>query len=243
VIQGAIREAREETGVLIDPVDLAFSHVVHDGSPEGEARIGFFFTVVRWQGAPANLEPHKWANPARTPANAVPYTATALAAITSGAASPLTAGDTGRTFPLPDHARAFAVMSRFGRTAWRKARGICSSLPQPDAGRLPTIASGNALPGATTYYLGMSADAHEESDTLVPTDVVADPADASAAWRHALKELLGDKQRFDSAAGPSYRGEPSSGHDRPAGTLDSSSSSSGPNCLFVRLAGNGLSPT
>ena len=44
----------------------------------------------------------------------------------------------------------------------------------------------------------MSADAHEESDTLAPADVVADPADASAAWRHALKELLGDKQRFDS---------------------------------------------
>jgi hypothetical protein len=44
----------------------------------------------------------------------------------------------------------------------------------------------------------MSADAHEESDILVSADVVADPAEASAAWRRALKELLGDKQRFDS---------------------------------------------
>jgi hypothetical protein len=79
---------REETGVLIDPADLAFSHVVRYRSPEGQARIGFFFTVVRWQGTPANLEPHKcagWAHPARTPANTVPYTAAALAAITSGA--------------------------------------------------------------------------------------------------------------------------------------------------------------
>ena len=90
VVQGAIREAREETGVLIDPADLAFSHVVHHRSPEGQARIGFFFTAVRWQGGPANLEPHKcaglhWADPARPPANTVPYTAAALAAITSGA--------------------------------------------------------------------------------------------------------------------------------------------------------------
>ena len=90
VVQGAIRETREETGVLIDPADLAFSHVVHHRSPEGQTRIGFFFTAVRWQGEPANLEPHKcaglhWADPARPPANTVPYTAAALAAITGGA--------------------------------------------------------------------------------------------------------------------------------------------------------------
>ena len=44
----------------------------------------------------------------------------------------------------------------------------------------------------------MSADAHEKPDILMPADVMADPTDASAAWRRALKELLGDKQRFDS---------------------------------------------
>ena len=68
--------------------------------------------------------------------------------------------------------------------------------PRADAGRLPAVAFRNALPDATTYHLGMSADAHEESDILVPADVVADPADASAAWRRALKELLGDKHRL-----------------------------------------------
>ena len=61
-----------------------------------------------------------------------------------------------------------------------------------------TTAFGNALLEATTYHLGMSADAHEKPDIFVPADVVADPGDASAAWRRALKELLGDKQRFDS---------------------------------------------
>ena len=44
----------------------------------------------------------------------------------------------------------------------------------------------------------MFADAHEKPDIFVPADVVADPGDASASWRRALKELLGDKQRFDS---------------------------------------------
>src|SRR6266568_917784 len=90
VVQGGVREAREEVGVLIDPADLAFSHVVHHRNPQGQARIGFFFTAARWQGEPVNREPHKcarlyWADPARPPANTVPYTAAALAAITHGA--------------------------------------------------------------------------------------------------------------------------------------------------------------
>jgi len=90
VVQGVIREAREEVGVLIDPADLAFSHVVHHRNPQGQARIGFFFTAARWQGEPVNREPHKcaglyWADLAQPPANTVPYTAAALAAITQGA--------------------------------------------------------------------------------------------------------------------------------------------------------------
>jgi hypothetical protein len=47
MVQGAIREAHEESGVLIDPADLAFSHVVHHRNPESLPRIGFFFTAVR----------------------------------------------------------------------------------------------------------------------------------------------------------------------------------------------------
>jgi len=90
VVQGVIREACEEVGVRIDPADLAFSHVIHHRNPLGQARIGFFFTTTRWQDEPANTEPHKcaglyWADPSRPPANTVPYTAAALAAITRGA--------------------------------------------------------------------------------------------------------------------------------------------------------------
>jgi 8-oxo-dGTP pyrophosphatase MutT (NUDIX family) len=90
VTECAVREAGEEVGVHIDPADLGFTHVVHHRSPEGQGRVGFFFTATRWAGEPANREPHKcaglqWADPARPPANTVPYTAAALAAITSEA--------------------------------------------------------------------------------------------------------------------------------------------------------------
>jgi 8-oxo-dGTP diphosphatase len=93
VAQTAVREASEEVGVDIDPADLNFIHVVHHRNPEGQGRIGIFFTTTRWAGEPANREPHKcgglyWVlpGPARPPANTVPYTAAALAAITQRAA-------------------------------------------------------------------------------------------------------------------------------------------------------------
>lgn len=90
VVEGAIREAHEEVGVLIEPTDLRFTHVIHYRSPEGQGRIGFFFTANYWHGEPVNREPHKcaglrWADPADPPATTVAYTAMALAQITSGA--------------------------------------------------------------------------------------------------------------------------------------------------------------
>jgi 8-oxo-dGTP pyrophosphatase MutT (NUDIX family) len=89
VIDGAIREAKEEVGVVIDPSDLQFAHVVHYRNPEGQARIGFFFTTQRWSGEPTNQEPHKcagllWVDPTAPPSNTVAYTAWALQQITSG---------------------------------------------------------------------------------------------------------------------------------------------------------------
>ena len=83
----AVREAAEEVGVDVDPADLRFTHVVHHRNPEGQGRIGFFFTTKRWSGEAVNREPHKcaglhWADSACPPTSTVPYTAAALAAIT-----------------------------------------------------------------------------------------------------------------------------------------------------------------
>ncbi|WP_194817037.1 NUDIX domain-containing protein [Nocardia sp. XZ_19_385] len=55
----AAREALEEIGVVIDPVDLRHIHTAHVVGPGHEARLGLFFEVRRWTGEPANREPDK----------------------------------------------------------------------------------------------------------------------------------------------------------------------------------------
>jgi 8-oxo-dGTP pyrophosphatase MutT (NUDIX family) len=54
---GAVREAREETGVEIDPDDLSFVHVAHVVAAGREARLGVFFETSRWVGEPVNQVP------------------------------------------------------------------------------------------------------------------------------------------------------------------------------------------
>src|SRR5215469_4434136 len=58
LVAAAAREALEETGLAIDPDDLAFAHLCHHADPDGLARIGVFFTAHRWAGQPVNAEPH-----------------------------------------------------------------------------------------------------------------------------------------------------------------------------------------
>ncbi|MFJ6758653.1 NUDIX domain-containing protein [Streptomyces sp. NPDC091273] len=57
VVEAVVREAREETGVLIALGDVASAVTVHHRGPRGHARLGLFFEVRRWAGAPAVREP------------------------------------------------------------------------------------------------------------------------------------------------------------------------------------------
>ena len=57
VVTALIREAREETGVIIHRDDVRAAVTVHHRSPHGGARIGLFFEVRRWQGSPQVMEP------------------------------------------------------------------------------------------------------------------------------------------------------------------------------------------
>ncbi|MEE4495100.1 MULTISPECIES: NUDIX hydrolase [unclassified Streptomyces] len=57
VVAALVREAKEETGVVIDPVNAHFAATVHHRSPGGIARLGVFFEVRRWRGTPRVLEP------------------------------------------------------------------------------------------------------------------------------------------------------------------------------------------
>ena len=85
IVAGAIREAREELGIEVDPADLALVHVMHHHS----GRLALFFEARRWSGKITNAEPDKcqsldWLASDRLPENAVAYARAALAMIDSG---------------------------------------------------------------------------------------------------------------------------------------------------------------
>jgi 8-oxo-dGTP diphosphatase len=82
---GAIREAKEELGIDIHPVDLHLVHVMHQRS----GRLSLFFEVRKWSGDLVNAEPHKcesldWIPGDRLSENVVPYAAVALQLIRDG---------------------------------------------------------------------------------------------------------------------------------------------------------------
>ncbi|MFI9460530.1 NUDIX hydrolase [Streptomyces xiamenensis] len=89
VIEAAVREAREEVGIAINPSALRTVHVMHHRSPEGRARIGWFFATAAWEGEPFNAEPGKcagigWHRPGELPAHTVPYNAHGIAHYLTG---------------------------------------------------------------------------------------------------------------------------------------------------------------
>ncbi|MGW8066675.1 NUDIX hydrolase [Streptomyces ziwulingensis] len=80
VYNAVIREAREETGLVIERDALQIVHVMHFRHREEEPRIGWFFAARYWHGEPQNMEPHKcaglsWHPVDQLPATTVPYNA------------------------------------------------------------------------------------------------------------------------------------------------------------------------
>jgi 8-oxo-dGTP diphosphatase len=90
VIDAAVRETREETGITLDPAALCHVLSIHQRNPgTSHARIGFAFRPRTWDGEPTNAEPHKhseliWADPARLPPDTVGYVAAVIAAVEQG---------------------------------------------------------------------------------------------------------------------------------------------------------------
>lgn len=93
VTQTAVRELREETGLVVDPGSLRLAHVVHGA--RGVDAPGGFLTVVfatrEWTGEPVNTEPAKhsrvcWVDTAEIPGEFVPTNAAALAHYLGGEA-------------------------------------------------------------------------------------------------------------------------------------------------------------
>jgi 8-oxo-dGTP pyrophosphatase MutT (NUDIX family) len=81
VIAAAIREAREETGIVIAPEDLTVVGVMHRKA--ADERVDFFVVASRWAGTIRNMEPEKcdaltWFPFDGLPENVVPYVRRAL---------------------------------------------------------------------------------------------------------------------------------------------------------------------
>jgi len=59
IVSAAIREAKEEVGVDIEPADLILKTICH--SNKGEEYLQFYFECRNWSGEIQNKEPHKCA--------------------------------------------------------------------------------------------------------------------------------------------------------------------------------------
>ena len=76
VTQAAIREANEEVGVILEPIDIQIIHVMNRKSED--ERIDFFVAVKHWISEVTNNEPHKcddlsWVAIDSLPHNIIPY--------------------------------------------------------------------------------------------------------------------------------------------------------------------------
>lgn len=76
VKHAAIREAREECGIIIREEDLQVVGIMHRHS--SDERIDFFLVASSWSGEIVNTEPDKcdeliWVDMQKLPANMIPY--------------------------------------------------------------------------------------------------------------------------------------------------------------------------
>jgi 8-oxo-dGTP diphosphatase len=85
LINAAIREAREEVGVILQPDQLRLVHTMHCRT-QGNEWLGHFFTAKTWTGEANLLEPEKhsnltWAFVSQPPNPLLSYVKQALEAI------------------------------------------------------------------------------------------------------------------------------------------------------------------
>ncbi len=81
VIAAAVREAREEAGIALDPAEVRVVGVMHRRA--NDERIDFFVTAEVWSGEIRNNEPHKcdqldWFPIDAVPGNTIPYVRRAI---------------------------------------------------------------------------------------------------------------------------------------------------------------------
>lgn len=72
IVEALVREAHEETGVVIAPEDVNIAATIHHRSPQGSSRVGVFGTVRAWTGVPHIREPHLCSGMAWYPIDRLP---------------------------------------------------------------------------------------------------------------------------------------------------------------------------
>ncbi|MFH9353515.1 NUDIX domain-containing protein [Kitasatospora sp. NPDC017646] len=86
ITETAVRELKEETGLVVAPEALRLAHVIH-GARGVEAPNGFLtvvFAAHDWSGDPVNVEPDKHAQVGWIPTDAIPenFVSTTASALT-----------------------------------------------------------------------------------------------------------------------------------------------------------------
>lgn len=98
VFTAAVREAREELGIVVDPADVsplcAMQRTLPGVSDPVEQRVDFFLTTRRWTGEPEVREPDKcsgiaWHRPAAPPEPMVPHERVLLRLLADGHVPPV----------------------------------------------------------------------------------------------------------------------------------------------------------
>ena len=91
LINAAVREAQEEVGVTIKPIDLELVHVIQVKKNEHNTKdiFGFYFMAQIWHGTPINNEPHRhseigWFDINKLPENVTEHAQQALDGLQSG---------------------------------------------------------------------------------------------------------------------------------------------------------------
>lgn len=91
-LAGAVREAKEEAGVNIEPSDLKMVHTCHRHGQQGKGFIDWvsmYFEAKKWDGEPYNAEPDKserleWLDLNNLPENIVPHQRADLLSLAKG---------------------------------------------------------------------------------------------------------------------------------------------------------------
>lgn len=92
--QAAVREAKEEIGIIVDQAQLRHVLTMHRTKKDEEKGgpddwVDVFFEVATWEGEPVNAEPHihselAWLDPKNLPENVIPSVRFAIEHIEKG---------------------------------------------------------------------------------------------------------------------------------------------------------------